>query len=1548
MPRLRKSQPGQARVRDCLRLRASRAARLTRMLRALAPAILLFLLVAAPRASADLPTRFDFFGLDTFGGLREASEVADISEFGVHNERIQINWGTIQREGCDTEVPRRLSFEETDSWVANAARANITIIPYLYATCLGRRFPRPGTGLYTNFIRPEGFVDQVVRRYGYGGSFWREHPEGERNGVPAHPMHVFEVWNEPNQYQNNPDYNEATNRRALQPQAYAKLLIDTSNTIKTAQSALDGSGTRHPPEILMGGLAPSTQPREFGSVNCGRRVPPALRDAPHCYLRRMYREIPPAESPEHYTARELHEAFDGMAYHPYQLRHRAGRVILELLMARRSLDRDSPDHLDASKSIWVTESGWGQVEIPAEDIGRREELPAWLITEARQAEYLRGVFNWMYLHAISLNIRYASWFVYRDKPIERDERELAEGKRVGEPANNYCRELTAHGCWEEVAGLRRLDGTTRRAYCAYAMVIRPREPRCEYSVARRRVVANDPIIQPLNGNASRVTVEGRLIGDNEEEEGVSKGVNVSLSWWDAAHARWIEWVSVTAEAFDEEYSIPNVELPATGTWRARVISFAEGDYEYATSGDVTFEVSGASQLVAANSGKCLDVEGAVLVAHSFVVQNDCGDPNWTSSQVWELRLLGEYGQYQIVNRASGLCLDIQGREVEPGARAWLEECLGASATSQLWYRESADVGESSFWVGPVHSELCLTAREGSRLSGASLVQETCEEPEPELPDQRWSFRTVETTGTPARLEASPSPAVVRPSQSSVTITIRNVGEWSIESEAGLVHAPFSASVPSECLRLHPGDSCSFSVDASGLRRPASDLLTIGYRAFGREYSLTDAVRVLATEPVWGLTASLPHGSEAANGISCTASTACTSVGSHRDITAAAAGAFAERWNGTSWAVQTTPSPTGASESRLQAVSCASSTACTAVGSYVERSGVTRTLAERWNGTTWSVQISADPVGARSSVLNGVACASTSACTAVGSYVDSSGVTRTLAESWNGTTWSLLSPNAPGRSSQFLGVACPEAESCVAVGDYVEASGTTKSLVERHTLLTAWETQTSVDPSGSTSTSLKGISCVRASDCTAVGTYTERSGVGKTLAEHWSGRAWSTLTTPNPSGARASTVTAVSCPRASACSAVGSYETEGRTLNLAEVWNGREWTIQTSPNQTGSRSNSFTSVSCSGATTTCKAGSNYTKASGSGRAIYHPEAGAWTADTIGKSTDSLSGIACVSATACIATGGERRPETTLTKPFVARWDGSAWTREEVAMPRSVEVAALPAISCPSTTFCVAAGYVTTPAGIGLIENWNGREWTIQSFPVPTNTTSTRFGGISCRATNDCVAFGSYVTRESTRGFISERWDGVRWTLETITTVPGATSLSPEGLSCASSDGFCAAVGYYSTTAGTFAFLAQSNGFGWTVQTVPSNERRILQGASCISSSMCAAVGYDSTQASLIMRWDGSEWTTDTAPRPEGVPLRSVSCTSSTSCTATGTGSSNTLTRAEQWDGTEWTVQTTPSPEVAPGELTFLATCISSIECVAIGSSFPSDSYAEVYS
>jgi hypothetical protein len=53
------------------------------------------------------------------------------------------------------------------------------------------------------------------------------------------------------------------------------------------------------------------------------------------------------------------------------------------------------------------------------------------------------------------------------------------------------------------------------------------------------------------------------------------------------------------------------------------------------------------------------------------------------------------------------------------------------------------------------------------------------------------------------------------------------------------------------------------------------------------------------------------------------------------------------------------------------------------------------LAAHWNGHTWSPQHAAIPTGARGAELNGVACSSKIACTAVGGYG------MPLAERWNG-------------------------------------------------------------------------------------------------------------------------------------------------------------------------------------------------------------------------------------------------------------------------------------------------------------------------------------------------------------------------------------------------------------------------------------------------------------------------------------------------------------------------------------------------------------------
>jgi hypothetical protein len=179
-------------------------------------------------------------------------------------------------------------------------------------------------------------------------------------------------------------------------------------------------------------------------------------------------------------------------------------------------------------------------------------------------------------------------------------------------------------------------------------------------------------------------------------------------------------------------------------------------------------------------------------------------------------------------------------------------------------------------------------------------------------------------------------------------------------------------------------------------------------------------------------------------VSCTSANACTAVGSDGATTTALT--FAETWNGTSWTVQTTPNPAAARQAQLSGVSCTSAKVCIAVGEYWNSAGTPETLAESWNGLRWSVQTTPGQPGY--AYLNAVSCASASACTAVGNHLDA-GTGDTLAEAWNGTAWSVeRTPNRAGDTDNALdGVSCASATACTAVGRDMPSSTTTGPLAE---------------------------------------------------------------------------------------------------------------------------------------------------------------------------------------------------------------------------------------------------------------------------------------------------------------------------------------------------------------------------------------------------------------------------------------------------------------------------------------------------------------------
>ncbi len=364
----------------------------------------------------------------------------------------------------------------------------------------------------------------------------------------------------------------------------------------------------------------------------------------------------------------------------------------------------------------------------------------------------------------------------------------------------------------------------------------------------------------------------------------------------------------------------------------------------------------------------------------------------------------------------------------------------------------------------------------------------------------------------------------------------------------------------------------------------------------------------AGPPQWTIQGTTnPAGANANNvllAVSCPSATACLAVGFGK--TRHVGTAMAESWNSTSWTTTPSAAPPGASQSDLRAVSCTSATACTAVGFYRDTSGTQHDLAERWDGSSWTVQSAPDPAGSQIPSLTGVSCTSATSCEAVGSYLSPSiGSYTDLAEVWNGLTWTIQ-PTRPAFSKmdfELNSVSCSSPSSCMAVGQYVSrfGGGSYQATWAERWDGTSWS-GLFPDVEGAAG-DLMGVSCTTAtSDCTAVGWYRDASGSVFALAERWNGSTWSLQFPASAVTASSMTQLGVSCPATTACMAVGEAYVptvgSGVTVTVAESWNGSTWTLDNTPNPGGAQESDLNAVSCPSAAV-CTAAGSWSGATSSG-------------------------------------------------------------------------------------------------------------------------------------------------------------------------------------------------------------------------------------------------------------------------------------------------------------------------------------------------------------
>jgi hypothetical protein len=301
------------------------------------------------------------------------------------------------------------------------------------------------------------------------------------------------------------------------------------------------------------------------------------------------------------------------------------------------------------------------------------------------------------------------------------------------------------------------------------------------------------------------------------------------------------------------------------------------------------------------------------------------------------------------------------------------------------------------------------------------------------------------------------------------------------------------------------------------------------------------------------------------GVACVTVSNCLAVGSALPA-ANSARPLIMKWNGSAWTEVSAGSqvPTGY-QNYLNDISCPAANSCEAVGYSAPASGPSKPLAMHWDGSVWTVRASAVPnqsggePAQESSALEAVSCASTTACKAVGrlrSSVSGTIAMRPVLQRLSGSEWLSETPELTSHAHMWLeGVSCPSANVCFAVGSSGEsATGEPPSPFVQRWNGTKWSYEWPLTlPENYGPVGLYDISCASVNSCRATGL--EGRGV------RWTGSEWRLQVPKAPANLDASQpgkLNGVSCPTTTECHAVGSYRDKSpTTVRLTQGWSGNQ-------------------------------------------------------------------------------------------------------------------------------------------------------------------------------------------------------------------------------------------------------------------------------------------------------------------------------------------------------------------------------------------------------
>ena len=327
------------------------------------------------------------------------------------------------------------------------------------------------------------------------------------------------------------------------------------------------------------------------------------------------------------------------------------------------------------------------------------------------------------------------------------------------------------------------------------------------------------------------------------------------------------------------------------------------------------------------------------------------------------------------------------------------------------------------------------------------------------------------------------------------------------------------------------------------------------------------------------------------------------------------------------------------------------------------------FTEHWNGSVWAVSYPVTPILVPTNVddvLNGIAELGPHDVWTVGFQATTKGFAP-LVEHWNGSAWSVVRTPTVGSMNHayLLSVDARASNDVWAVGSYNVPDprlGYTSHVLAEHWDGRVW----SVVPTPAQAGELYSVSEYASNNVWATGTN------GGALMEHWDGSNWAVIPSPsavyapNPSHPLNSLMTSINVASPSDVWAAGySYGYAVPEQTLTEHWNGRKWSIVSSPSP------------------------------GDNAALFGIAAKPCS------SVDPL-GVVCTGAEAWAVGFSESVGPRggALDNPLIERWDGNKWQVTPVNSPQPDQSYFTAVSRAPGTTSLLGVGNVTQGSIPGL--------------------------------------------------------------------------------------------------------------------------------------------------------------------------------------------------------------------------------------------------------